>query len=29
VHVEDNGRVSIVFNCHSFAEIVCGGHRRS
>ena len=27
MHFEDNGGVAIVFDCHSFAEIVCGGHR--
>jgi hypothetical protein len=26
VHVEHDGSVAIVFYCHSFAEIVCGGH---
>ena len=26
MHFEDNGGVAIVFYCHSFSEIVCGGH---
>ena len=26
MHFEDDGGVAIVFYCHSFAEIVCGGH---
>ena len=28
VHFENNGGVAIVFNCHSFAEIVCGCHEK-
>ena len=26
VHFQDNGSIAVIFNCHSFSEIVCRSH---
>ena len=26
MHLQHNGRIAVVFDCHSFAKIVCRGH---